>query len=461
VKQHDTSADFSVLSTATATPTAVTVTATFGGVTQRIRVIVAPANAVTLANFTITPSRVAGGASATGIVTLTSAAPSGGAAVTIEPRRRNIVIVPSTVTVPEGATSAAFAIGTEIVHGKKDKATEIAVSYNGVALTSTITVTPPTTASLQPVAKCASVALEPCLADSIVATAVTSFEKTYNLYTPELHLFAETIPSTATVPPIAYEYVWFGGQPLAQIDNTTGSISWYFDDHLGTPILQTDTDSRVVWRPEYEPYGAVFAYRRGEARHQPLRFPGQESDGSETSYNIFRWYKGGWGRYTAADPIDLDGGLNLYLYSMSNPLRLTDRLGLDTVGCDDLLGRLESPCQLECCAAHDKCFDDFNCTSGSQPWSQPKCGCDQTADCKKCNTDVTGCLNKCGGGWRNLRDDPHRRNYYCAAQHRFISIPFDFATRDAAEIACQYDHQKDCKIPLSPAKKPWWRRFFP
>jgi hypothetical protein len=104
VKQHDTSADFTVLSTATAAPTAVTIAAAFGGVTQLTRVVVGPANAVTLASFTITPSRVAGGASASGIVTLTSAAPSGGAAVTIDPRRRNIVSVPATVTVPEGAT---------------------------------------------------------------------------------------------------------------------------------------------------------------------------------------------------------------------------------------------------------------------------------------------------------------------------------------------------------------------
>ena len=37
-----------------------------------------------------------------------------------------------------------------------------------------------------------------------------------SFYTPELHLMAETEASTAATPPIAYEYVWFDGQPVAQ-----------------------------------------------------------------------------------------------------------------------------------------------------------------------------------------------------------------------------------------------------
>jgi RHS repeat-associated protein len=48
----------------------------------------------------------------------------------------------------------------------------------------------------------------------------------------------------------------------------------------------------VIWRVEYDPYGTVYTYRAGATKYQPLRFPGQENDGSsETSYNIFRWYR--------------------------------------------------------------------------------------------------------------------------------------------------------------------------
>ena len=50
------------------------------------------------------------------------------------------------------------------------------------------------------------------------------------------------------------------------------------------------------------------AMRTGDS-HQPLRLPGQEAEQlnlgpngmTERSYNIFRWYRGGWGRYSQGD----------------------------------------------------------------------------------------------------------------------------------------------------------------
>ncbi|HEX8409364.1 MAG TPA: RHS repeat-associated core domain-containing protein, partial [Thermoanaerobaculia bacterium] len=134
-----------------------------------------------------------------------------------------------------------------------------------------------------------------------------------------------------TAPPIAYEYIWFADQPLAQVDVATNQIHYYFNDHLGTPILQTDATARIVWQVEYEPYGTVYAARRGEAKHQPLRLPGQEGGGSgEVSYNVFRWYRSGWGRYTQNDPMGWVG--QEYSYASGNPVLHTDRLGLFDTG---------------------------------------------------------------------------------------------------------------------------------
>jgi len=299
VKNNDTSANFSIATSNVTAPTSVTVTASFGGVVQRTTVIVAPANTVTLASFTITPARIVGGNSSTGMVTLSGPAPAGGA----------------------------------LVHGKKDKSTEIDLSYNGVTVTATITIAPQSSASTTPrlAVQCASVAVGPCLtAHSLdVVALTTAFEKSYNVYSPELSLFAETIASSAASPSIAYEYVWFAGQPLVQVENSTGVIHWYFNDHLGTPILQTDVNARVFWQPEYEPYGTAFAFRHGEAKHQPLRFPGQQSDASsDLTYNVYRWYNSGWGRYTQADPIGLRGGMNLFRYAGDNPVRFSDPTGL-------------------------------------------------------------------------------------------------------------------------------------
>jgi RHS repeat-associated protein len=48
----------------------------------------------------------------------------------------------------------------------------------------------------------------------------------------------------------------------------------------------------------------------------------------QDQYNIFRWYRSGWGRYTQADPIGLRGGSSLYRYAADNPIKYLDRLGL-------------------------------------------------------------------------------------------------------------------------------------
>jgi RHS repeat-associated protein len=59
--------------------------------------------------------------------------------------------------------------------------------------------------------------------------------------------------------------------------------------------------------------------------------PGQYYD-SETGlhYNWHRYYDPSTGRYLTPDPIGLDGGVNLYLYAMNNPILLIDPYGLCT-----------------------------------------------------------------------------------------------------------------------------------
>jgi RHS repeat-associated protein len=159
-------------------------------------------------------------------------------------------------------------------------------------------------------------------------------KRRFYIYTPELHLLAETELTADATPEMEYEYVWFGGEPVAQIETGTGAVHYYFNDHLGTPILTTDTTGVVDWRVEREPYGEILEVRAGADRHQPLAFPGQEEDGGEIAYNIFRWYRAGWGRYTQADPIEPTIAIvttNMYSYALANPYGNTDPLGLFTV----------------------------------------------------------------------------------------------------------------------------------
>jgi RHS repeat-associated protein len=166
-------------------------------------------------------------------------------------------------------------------------------------------------------------------------TTSGSGERRISLYTAELQLLAETETTTAAQPAIAHEYLWFNGEPLAQMETATGTIYYYFNDHLGAPILQTDATGTVAWRVERDPYGERYATRVGAERHQPLGLPGQEYDASsDRQYNIFRWYRAGWGRYTQADPIGQLGGFNLYRYAAANPLSYIDPLGLKVCRCD-------------------------------------------------------------------------------------------------------------------------------
>jgi len=55
----------------------------------------------------------------------------------------------------------------------------------------------------------------------------------------------------------------------------------------------------------------------------------QENDGTGLYYYRARYYSPALQRFISQDPIDFNGGLNLYAYVCNNPLGLIDPLGLD------------------------------------------------------------------------------------------------------------------------------------
>ena len=102
---------FTIATAVVATRTVVTISITGGGVTRSADLVVHP-SLPTLTGFSVNPTSVPGGTSSTGTVTLDSAAPAGGLAVSLSSNLPGSASVPATVTVPVGATSSSFTVTT-------------------------------------------------------------------------------------------------------------------------------------------------------------------------------------------------------------------------------------------------------------------------------------------------------------------------------------------------------------
>lgn len=100
--------------------------------------VVQPPVAAALSALSLASSSVVGGNSVTGTVTLTSAAPTGGAAVSLSSSIASAV-VPPTATVAAGETSVNFQITTTAVDDARDAT--ITATFSGVSRTATLRVT--------------------------------------------------------------------------------------------------------------------------------------------------------------------------------------------------------------------------------------------------------------------------------------------------------------------------------
>ncbi len=132
---------------------------------------------------------------------------------------------------------------------------------------------------------------------------------------------------------------YFAGRPIAQLDGppATGTLTYLTVDHLGTPNLATSPTGVATWSGGFEPFGRDFTTPSAQSSGIFLRLPGQWDDAvwdnsrldTDTFYNVHRWYDPTAGRYDAPDPISSYGTASLYRYADSQPMGLTDPLGLE------------------------------------------------------------------------------------------------------------------------------------
>ena len=126
------SATFAITTSTVPTTTATTLSASYAGVTKTTTFTVTPAAAATLASLSADRTSLVGGGSAIGTVSLTAAAPSGGAVVTLA-SSSSVASVPSSVVIPAGATSVTFNIATTPV--RKNTFATISATYAGATKT--------------------------------------------------------------------------------------------------------------------------------------------------------------------------------------------------------------------------------------------------------------------------------------------------------------------------------------
>ena len=137
-----TTATFTISTTPVAAATPVTITAGYSGVNKSATVTVNPP---ALSSLAASPTSVVGGGSVQGTVTLSAAAPSGGAVVSLG-ADSSAASVPASVTVAGGTTTATFTISTTPVAAATP--VTITAGYGGVNKSATVTVNPPALSKL-------------------------------------------------------------------------------------------------------------------------------------------------------------------------------------------------------------------------------------------------------------------------------------------------------------------------
>lgn len=142
IKPGATSATFPVKTFGVGSATTVTITATVGNASASATLTVTPP---TLSAVSLDPNSIGGGASTTGVVTLSGPAPEGGLAVNLS-SSQSAAQVQTSVKVPQGRTSATFAVSTTTVTVQTN--VTISATLGAASQSATLTISPLALAAL-------------------------------------------------------------------------------------------------------------------------------------------------------------------------------------------------------------------------------------------------------------------------------------------------------------------------
>jgi RHS repeat-associated protein len=106
--------------------------------------------------------------------------------------------------------------------------------------------------------------------------------------------------------------------------------SYYHADGNGNITAMVDTNGFIVAKYQYDPYGNLVGMAGPLAEANTFRFSSKEWHANSGLYYYgFRYYEPNLQRWLNRDPLDEDGGVNLYSFVGNAPMIWADSYGLD------------------------------------------------------------------------------------------------------------------------------------
>jgi RHS repeat-associated protein len=106
-------------------------------------------------------------------------------------------------------------------------------------------------------------------------------------------------------------------------------ITYFIRDSLGNIIFETDSSGKILKEFDYDPFGN---FEKTNKEDFIFSYNSSLYDNKSNLYYFRnRWYDPKLARFLSPDPIDINGGFNLYQYANNNPLKFSDPLGLINV----------------------------------------------------------------------------------------------------------------------------------
>src|SRR3989344_4023268 len=132
------------------------------------------------------------------------------------------------------------------------------------------------------------------------------------------------VESPGALPASSTFYFFANGQRIAK--RTDGEMFYFHNDHLGSAAVVTDSAGQIVEEKMYDPFGMDLA---GSSK---IGYNSKELDkDTELNYYGARYYAADFGRFVTPDTVKGKIGnpqsLNLYAYTLNNPVKFTDPSG--------------------------------------------------------------------------------------------------------------------------------------